>query len=86
MSKTEWRFDIEAMPNPQSLPRVIDHFAQRSVVPCEMSMRVKGDTIYITVVTHNLPSAHAQIISAKLAELFVIYDCRLTTVETCLQD
>ncbi len=86
MSNTKWRFDIEAMPSPQSLPRVIDHFAQRSVVPIEMSMRVAGDIIHITILTYDLPAAHAEIIAGKLAELFVIFDCRLTAAESSLQD
>lgn len=84
MSDTKWRFDIEAMADPQSLPRILGYFAQRSIVPAEMSMRVVGEFMHIAIMTDDLPMAPAQIIGAKLAELFVVLDVKLKSAEACL--
>ena len=86
MSDNTWRFEISSMTDPQALSRIIGYFAQRSIVPVEMSMRVVCDVMHIAILTVDLPAAHAQIIAAKLAELFVIFEVKLESAELCIQD
>lgn len=86
MSLIKWRFEIVGMTDPQTLSRVIGYFAQRSIVPAAMSMRVACGVMHIAISTGDLPAAHAQVIAAKLAELFVIFEVKLESAELCIQD
>lgn len=72
------RFRIDALVDPQSLPRIVGFFAQRSITPAEVTMRVAGEHMEIEVAVPGLDSARADIIAAKLAEVFAIFDARVT--------
>jgi hypothetical protein len=85
VSQNRWRFEILAMTDPQALSRVVGYFAQRSIVPEEMSMRVACGVMHIAILTADLPAAQAQIIAAKLVELFVIFEVKLESVDLITQ-
>ena len=74
------RFQIDALADPQSLPRVAGFFAQRAIIPAEMTMRTAGDRIEIEVTVPNLEPARADIIAAKLGEVFAILGVRVMAV------
>lgn len=71
------RFQIDALVDPQSLPRIAGFFAQRAIIPAEMTMRVAGERMEIEVAVPDLEPARADIIAAKLGEVFAILDARV---------
>ena len=86
MNDQRWRFEIKALTDPQSLARIIGYFAQRSIVPLEVTMRRVADVLYIAIVADDLEAVHAHIIAAKLAELFVVSHVELHGVQTVFTD
>ena len=66
------RFRIDAIVDPQSLLRVAGYFAQRSIVPAAIEMRVLPNHMRIEVTVGGLDSHHAMTIAAKLGELVAV--------------
>lgn len=81
MSPDSWRFEIEAMVDPQSLLRVLGYFAQRSVVPDALQMRVGAGRMTISLTVADLPEAQAMIIAAKLEQIVLVEGVRLEALE-----
>lgn len=75
------RFRIDALADPQSLPRVANYFAQRAIVPDAMTMRVLPTHMRIEVDVAGLEAARAAIIAAKLAEVVAVTRAELDRVE-----
>ena len=71
------RFRIEALVDPQSLPRIAGFFAQRAIIPAEIIMRVAGERMEIEVAVPDLEPARVDVIAAKLGEVFAILDARV---------
>lgn len=61
-------FRIAAVPDPQTLPRIMGVFAQRSLVPSMMSVRLQGGQLLIETALDDLDVRTAAIIAAKLRE------------------
>ena len=53
MNHNRWRFEILEMTDAQALSRVMGYFAQRSIVPEEMSMRVACGVVHIAILTEH---------------------------------
>lgn len=66
------RFRIEAIADPQSLPRVAGAFAQRGIVPVSLSARLVGDDLQIEVIVADLDVRRAAIVAAKLGEAVAV--------------
>ncbi|HJS12935.1 hypothetical protein [Sphingopyxis sp.] len=66
------RFRVDAILDPQSLPRVANYFAQRSIVPSAMAMQVLPTHMRIEVTVAGLPTGQAAIIAAKLGEVVAV--------------
>ena len=66
------RFRVDAILDPQSLPRVANYFAQRSIVPSAMAMQVLPTHMRIEVTVAGLPTGQAAIIAAKLREVVAV--------------
>ena len=66
------RFRIDAILDPQSLLRVTGHFAQRSIVPSEMTMQLLSDHMRIEVIVRDLDPRQAATIAAKLGEVVAV--------------
>lgn len=66
------RFRIDAIADPQSLPRIAGLFAQRAIVPAGMAMRAEGGRLRIEIAAPALPPAQAAIVAAKLGESFAV--------------
>lgn len=81
MNPDRWRFDIEAMVDPQSLMRVLGYFAQRSVVPDTLEMRVEAGRMTIRLTAPDLPEPHAHIIAAKLEQIVLVESVRMRALE-----
>ena len=75
------RFRIEAIADPQSLPRVAGAFAQRGIVPDTLSAGFDGDTMRIEVTIAGLEARQAAIIAAKLGETVLVVAVELETVD-----
>lgn len=61
-------FRIAAVPDPQTLPRIMGVFAQRSLIPSMMSVQLRGGLIHIEAALDDLDAQTAVIIAAKLRE------------------
>ncbi len=66
------RFRVDAILDPQSLPRVANYFAQRSIVPSAMAMQLMSTHMRIEVTVAGLPPGQAAIIAAKLGEVVAV--------------
>lgn len=70
-------FRIDAILDPQSLPRVANYFAQRSIVPSAMAMQVLPTHMRIEVTVAGLAAGQAAIIAAKLGEVVAVTTAEL---------
>ncbi|AJA09961.1 hypothetical protein SKP52_15410 [Sphingopyxis fribergensis] len=75
------RFRVNAIVDPQSLPRVANHFAQRSIVPAAMTMRVLPTHMHIEIDVAGLDAMQAEVIAAKLGEVVAVMRSELESVE-----
>lgn len=66
------RFRIDAILDPQSLPRIAGAFAQRAIVPATVRMRMLRRHMRIEVIVHGLETPQAAIIAAKLHEVVAV--------------
>jgi hypothetical protein len=71
------RFHVDAILDPQSLPRVANFFAQRSIVPSAMAMEVLPTHMRIDVTVVGLLPGQAEIIAAKLGEVVAVMKSEL---------
>lgn len=71
------RFHVNAILDPQSLPRVANYFAQRSIVPSAMAMEVLPAHMRIEVTVAGLAPGQAEIIAAKLGEVVAVMKAEL---------
>lgn len=60
------RFEIEAVSDAQTLPRLINHFAQRDLTPSLVQAEVKGSTTLVVIEQPALERPHAMIIAEKM--------------------
>lgn len=79
------RFRIDAMPDPQSLPRVANIFAQRALVPATMTMDLLPTHMCIEIVVAGLEAAQAAVIAAKLGESVAVLRSDVAAVEPPLR-
>ena len=79
------RFRIDAMPDPQSLPRVANIFAQRALVPATMTMHLLPTHMCIEIVVAGLEAAQAAVIAAKLGESVAVLRSDVAAVEPPLR-
>jgi hypothetical protein len=61
-------FLVEAVANPQSLPRILEHFAQRSMIPTRLSAVLEGDMLRVEIVTADIELPIAELIGARIEE------------------
>jgi hypothetical protein len=73
-------FRIRAHAEPQTLPRVLNFFAQRDLLPLEIHSVLQGSWLAITVTVANMPFEVAEIIAEKLRQTVLV-----TSVELCSQ-
>ena len=71
------RFHVDAILDPQSLPRVANYFAQRSIGPSAMAMQVMPTHMRIEVTVAGLAAGQAAIIAAKLGEVVAVTGAEL---------
>ena len=78
------RFRIDAILDPQSLPRVANFFAQRAIVPSAMTMHLQPSHMRIEVVVAGLEAAQASIVAVKLGEVVAVLRSELEEIETAV--
>lgn len=66
------RFHLDAMLDPQSLPRVANVFAQRALMPAMVTMRALPRHMQIEIVVAGLEAEQAAVIAAKLGETVAV--------------
>lgn len=71
------RFRIDAIPDPQSLPRIAGFFAQRAMVPSMLRMRMLRQHMRVDLVVAGLTAAQAAVIAAKLGAMFAVIEVEL---------
>lgn len=71
------RFQVDAILDPQSLPRVANFFAQRAIVPSAMAMQLLSTHMRIEVTVAGLAPGQAAIIAAKLGEVVAVMGSEL---------
>ncbi|MBL0915381.1 MAG: hypothetical protein IBJ13_07650 [Sphingopyxis sp.] len=71
------RFRIDAIPDPQSLPRIAGFFAQRAMIPAMLRMRILRQHMRVEVTIDGLDAAQAAVIAAKLGEMFAVIEVEL---------
>ena len=71
------RFRIEAIADPQSLPRIAGFFAQRAMIPLAMRMRMLRRHMRVEVTVDGLTAAQAAVIAAKLGEMFAVIEVEM---------
>ncbi len=80
-------FRIVAARDPQTLPRIMGVFAQRTLVPTTLSSRRRGGMLHIDAALDDLDAATAAIIAAKLCESVLVAsavcDAANTTTNVC---
>jgi len=65
-------FRIVAVPDPQTLPRIMGIFAQRTLVPTTLSSQLRGGMLHIETALDDLDAPTAAIIAAKLCESVLV--------------
>jgi hypothetical protein len=65
-------FRIVAVPDPQTLPRIMGIFAQRTLVPTTLSSQLRGGMLHIETALNDLDAPTAAIIAAKLCESVLV--------------
>lgn len=75
------RFTVDALLDPQSLPRVANYFAQRAIMPSAMTMEVHPAHMRIAVTVAGLAAAEAAVIAAKLGEAVAVTRSAFEEVE-----
>lgn len=65
-------FDIEAGLDPQSLPRILNLFAQRWLMPRHVSMRQEGERLLVAIEMSDLDRDAAELIAAKLRDMVLV--------------
>lgn len=75
------RFQVDAIVDPQSLPRVANYFAQRAIVPSAMAMRVLPTHMRIEIDVAGLGAMQAAVIAAKLGEVVAVMRSELESVD-----
>lgn len=68
------RFTIDAVVDPQTLPRLAGFFGQRAIAPAGLTMRVEDDRMKIEILVADMPDHHARIVAAKLGEAHLVVD------------
>lgn len=71
------RFRIDAIPDPQSLPRIAGFFAQRAMIPSTMRMRILRHHMRVEMTVDGLNAAQAAVIAAKLGEIFAVIEVEM---------
>ncbi len=71
------RFRIDAILDPHALARVAGFFAQRSITPSAMDMRVGHGRMRIEVTVGGLAAGQAATIAAKLGEAVTVIGAEL---------
>lgn len=61
-----WRFRIEALADPQSLSRILDAFAQRSIVPARVAAEHRRNLVSCEIEVTDLAWPQVEIIAEKL--------------------
>lgn len=75
------RFHVDAILDPQSLPRVANYFAQRAIVPSAMAMQVLPTHMRIELTVAGLEAKQAEVIAVKLGEVVAVMRSELESVE-----
>lgn len=65
-------FRIDAILDPQSLPRIAGFFAQRGMIPSAMRMRTLRRHMRIEVTVKGLTAPQAAMTAARLGEMFAV--------------
>ncbi len=66
------RFGIVAVPDPQTLPRILGIFSQRALIPATLSAELRRGLLHIETALDDLDASTAAMIAAKLHESVLV--------------
>ena len=72
------RFEITAAAEAQTLPRLINYFAQRDLTPSLVRAEVVGAAVMVVIEQPLLEHGHAAVIAEKMRSSVCVEDVRLT--------
>ncbi len=72
------RFVVHAVPDMQTLPRVINYFAQLGMVPTRVEARREGERMAISIEQSGLDTRRAAVIAEKMRSSVLIETVELT--------
>jgi hypothetical protein len=61
-------FLVKAAADPQTLPRILEHFTQRSLVPERFSAVLDGDMLHVEVDVAEMDRVTAELIGARIEQ------------------
>ncbi len=70
-------FRIDAIADPQSLPRITGFFAQRAITPTSLQMETLDDHLLIEVRVGGVQPRQADAIRSKIGEMFAVIEVEL---------
>lgn len=65
-------FSVTATASPGVMPRLLEFFAKRGLVPSEWHSRVKGSTLSVEIQMAGMPPALAEYIAACLRQIYMV--------------
>jgi hypothetical protein len=80
------RFRIVAYPDPQTLPRIMGVFAQRSLIPATLAAQLRDGMFHVEAGLDDLDPQAAAIVTAKLCEGVLVASVHCDTAEDAGED
>lgn len=80
------RFDIRTVADAQALPRVLEHFALRTLLPDRVEAARDGNVLVIILEIEGLEEPLAQLIVEKIRASVMILEASLSRLQPTLLD
>ncbi len=81
IDKHEVIFAITAFSEPSTLPRILENFALRNLVPHEMKSEKQGEYLHISIAVHSLPVKEAKHLKLRMKNIMPVLAVELNITE-----
>lgn len=65
-------FEITAFSEPSTLPRILENFALRNLVPHRIKSEKQGDQLHIAIAVHSLPVKEAKHLQLRMKNIMPV--------------
>jgi hypothetical protein len=76
------RYDVQAAADAQILPRILNFFAQRDVLPTKVIASARGPVLNVVVEVPAMDSARRELIAARMRQIVLVNDVQCATQPT----